>query len=178
MTSVSICRRIGNLDAKLDIDDGAPHVGSDQIQHLLGHGRELPNAKIRPEHHDGQLHAVQQIGEVIVDEAELEVARVQLLAEGRQLLVARLDLLLGGFQLLVDTLQFLVGRLHLFVGRLELLVGSVLLLDHGVQVFTGGRELLGHAGGLSVTGFFHFGLRLAAVAGCPRGPARIATGHG
>src|SRR5262249_19883097 len=95
----------------------------------------------------------QQVDQVVVDLAQLEIAVLQLIVDGGQFFVAGLDFLLGSFQLFIDALQFFVGGLHFLVGGLQLFVGGLLLLDDGLEILAGGGVLLVQADDWPVLGF-------------------------
>jgi hypothetical protein len=93
-------------------------------------------------HHDGDLHAGQQVDEVVVEVIGLEVGMLQLLVNGGQFLVGGLQLLLGGLQLLVGALQFFVGGLDFLVGGFEFPRSSLPALDDGMPRFAGALQFL------------------------------------
>ena len=86
--------------------------------------------------------ALALVGETVVEAAQLDVAVLQLLINGRELLVHGLQLFLGGFQLFVGALQLFVAGQDLFVGGLQLFVGGLLGFDDRLEIFLGGGELL------------------------------------
>ena len=119
-----------------------PDVRGDQVEDTLRHGGEAADGEVIAEHDDGDIDAGEQVGEVVVDLAELDVAGLQFLVEGGQLLVGGLQFFLGGLQFLVGALQFLVAGLDFLVGRFEFLVGGLLLLDDGLQRLLAGGQFL------------------------------------
>ena len=115
---------------------------------LPGLGREPADVPLLVQNDDGDVDGVQQVDEIGVDLARLQVAAVQLVVDRGQLFVGRLQLLLRRLQLLVEALQLFVARDQLLVGRAEIVVGPAVLLDQGVQVFRRRRQLVlehGHA---------------------------------
>ncbi len=142
MTSASSCSRSGTSMLSLMSLIGRPTSAGIRLSSFSATGVKRRMRRSAPSITIAICDAGEQVHEVVVAAAQLEVAVLELLVDGGQLLVARLDLLLRGLELLVDALQLLVGRLHLLVGGLELLVGGLLLLDDRLQVLARGRQLL------------------------------------
>src|SRR5262249_52804333 len=69
---------VRHAETDLDVGDGPAHVGRDQIEHPLRHGGEPPDAQVRPQHDDGELHAGEEVDEVVVSLSELGIAIVEL----------------------------------------------------------------------------------------------------
>ena len=109
--------QVGQFHLRLKIGYRPPDIGGDQIQHGFHGARKAANAQIPPNHHQGYADALQKIGQIPVDLAELHVADLQLF-------VQRVQFFVGRFQLFLRGLQFLVARLRLFVRRPELFQGG------------------------------------------------------
>ena len=163
---------VGDDDGAVQVTQSAANVRGDEVEDLFGHGGEAADGEIRAEHDDGHVDVGEEVGQVVVDLAELGVAILQFLVEGGQFLVGGLQLFLGGFQLLVGALEFLVAGLNFLVGRFELLVGGFLFLDDGLERFAGGGEFpaelakfsaFGHGGGLAAAGRFLTGLSFQSL---------------
>ena len=146
--------QVGDAEVEPDVRDRPADVGGDQVEDLFRHRREAPDAQVLPDDDDGRLDAAEEVEQVVVEQAQLRVAVLQLVVDRGQLFVARLDLLLGGLQLFVEALQLLVGRLRLLIGGLQLFVGALLLLDHRLQVVARRGQLLRQTGILPLGGLF------------------------
>ena len=132
---------VGQRDLGLDIADRAANIARDEVQDLLRHRAEAPDAQVAGHHDDGQVGAGDQVVQVVVELAQVAVADLELLVDRAQLLVGRLELLLGGLELLVGALKLLVAGKDLLVARLQLLVGRFELLGDRLQVAAGRRQL-------------------------------------
>ena len=134
--------QVGNVDLELQVGDGPSDVAGDDVEDLFGARRKAPDAQVAPDDDEGHVDAVEQVGQVVVDKAQLGVAALQLIVDGDELLVGRLQLLLGRLELFVDALQLLHARLDLLVGGAQLLVGRLLVFDHVLQVAARVDQLL------------------------------------
>jgi len=82
--------QIGDRHIGTDIADGPAHIGIDQIEQLLRCGCEASNTHVFAQNDNGQLHAGQQITQVIVGGDQLLIAYLVFFIDRRQLLVGRL----------------------------------------------------------------------------------------
>src|SRR5437879_2206791 len=127
--------QMGNIDARLQIGDGTANIGRNEVQDLLGHGGESPNAQIGSRHNDRRVHGAQQVDQVVVYLSNLRVAALHFR-------VNRVQFLVGGLQFLLRGLHFLVRALQLLVGRLGLLVGRTKLFDNRLQILASTLQFL------------------------------------
>ena len=141
MVSVISAGSSGHCSVVLICDSGRADVARDQVELLLGHRREAPDAQVARHDDDGNLHAGEQVEQIGVHARQLFVARVQLVVHRVQLFVGRLQLFLRGVELFVRALQLFVARENFLVRRLQLLVGRLDLLNRRLQVFARGGEL-------------------------------------
>ena len=133
--------QVGHDPEALDIADRPADVGGAQVENFPGHRRVATNAQVGSQHDDGEVHAAEQVGQIVVQLVQFRVAVLQLLVDGGQLLVGGLQFRFGGLEFLVCALQLFVARFVFFVGRAQFRVGCLLLLDDGLKVFLRGRQL-------------------------------------
>ncbi len=133
---------MGHVEVGPDVAQRPVDVGGEQVHQPRGRGGEPPQAQVRAQQDHRDMQAAEQVDQVVAEQAQLPVAVLQLLVEGRQLFVARLELFLGGLELLVEALQLLVAGEDLFIRRLQLFVGAALVLDDRLQVLLRRRQLL------------------------------------
>ena len=126
--------QVGQFHLRLQIGDRPADIGGDQVQHRFDRAGKAADAKIAPDHHQGDADALQQIGQVPVDLAEFHVADLQLF-------VQRVQFFVGGFQFLLSGFQLLIAGLRLFGGRPELLHGRCILFDDRLQILFSGQQL-------------------------------------
>ncbi len=117
------------------------YVAGDEAQELLGGSRKAANAQVRPDDDDHPARGGHDVLQVVVGDAELRHAGLELVVDGGKLLVRRLQLLFGGLELLVRRLQLLVRALKLLVGALQLLVGRLELFNRRLKVVLARHEV-------------------------------------
>ena len=112
----------------------------DEVEEPFGHGGGTSHCQVVVHHDNGNVDAVQEIGQVVVDLRQFDIPITQLVIQGGQLLVGGLELFLGGFQFLVGALELLIAGLDLLVCGFEFLVGGFLRLDYGLERFLVGIQ--------------------------------------
>jgi hypothetical protein len=112
------------------------HVSGDQVQDVAGGGVKR-RMQIAAQHHDGDLHARQRVGQIVIDLTHLLVAALQLIVD--VLSSSLVDCSFpGGLQPVVLWSSSLLERI--LVGRSEFLVKGA-LLSRVAHVFLGRRQL-------------------------------------
>src|SRR5207244_660000 len=91
-------------DLQTEVGDRAAHVGGNQVEQFFRHGREAPYFHIPGEHHDGDVHVLEQVQQVVIELLEFLVPVLQLLVDRGQFFIGGLQFFLGGFQLFVGAL--------------------------------------------------------------------------
>src|SRR6266568_2098521 len=132
---------VRHVEADLDVTEAAPDIGRDQVEELLRGGSKAPDGQVVLHHDHRDLHAGQQVVQVVVGAVHLEVAVLEFLIDGLQLLVGRLQLFLRGLQFLVGALDLFVGGLDFLVRRFQFLIGRFLFLDDGPERIASGFKL-------------------------------------
>ena len=119
-----------------------PMSVGNEFEKLLRAWRETADAQITPEHHDRQVHAAEQVVDVVIGRREVGIVVLQFLVDGRQFLVRRLQFLLRRFEFLVRALQLLVARLDFLIRRTQFLVRRLVLLGKRLQVLLHRRQFV------------------------------------
>ena len=99
---------LGQFDRSLDVTDRPSRIRRQQIQKFGGGRRKAPDAHIDAQDNHRHIGAAEEIGKVVGEAAELDVAVLQLLVDRRQLFIDGLQLFLRRFELFVSALQLLV----------------------------------------------------------------------
>ncbi len=135
-------RQVGDGQVRFDVAHRPAHVGRDQVEDLLRRRREAANPQVAADHDDRDIHADQQIDQVVVHPRQLGIAVPQLVVDRDQLFVSGLRLFLGHLQLFVGALELFIGRKDFLVGAFQFLVGVFVLLDDRLQVLADAGQLL------------------------------------
>src|SRR5689334_9659233 len=65
--------QIGDVDIRIQIAHGPPDIGWNQVEHLLRHWREPADAQILAEHDYRNIHAAEQINQIVIELCELDI---------------------------------------------------------------------------------------------------------
>ena len=66
--------QVRHIDVRPEVDEGPPHVAGQQVQQFFGQRGETPDAPVAAQHQDGDVDATEQVGEIVVELRQLEVA--------------------------------------------------------------------------------------------------------
>ena len=65
-----------HVDLGLDVAERPSDIGGNEVEKLLGRGRETADFQVRAQHHDRDVDTGKEIGEIVVKQAQLAVARL------------------------------------------------------------------------------------------------------
>src|SRR5205807_3532759 len=67
--------QVGNVDLQPQVGKGTAYVDGGEPQHLFRLDRIAAHAQVRPQHDDWNVHAVQQVGEIVVELNSVNIDR-------------------------------------------------------------------------------------------------------
>ena len=67
-------RQVVHVEVRAEVAERPADVAADQVQDLLGRRGEPPDPQLAIDHHDRQAHALDEVGEIVVEPAELDIA--------------------------------------------------------------------------------------------------------
>ncbi len=98
------------------------HVARGEAEQLVGGAGDAADPQVRVDRQHRDVHAAEEPAQLVVGEAERDVAAAELLVDGRELLVRRLELVVGALERVVHPVQLVVAREELVVRAQELFV--------------------------------------------------------
>src|SRR2546430_16098013 len=70
------------LFRSVDVCQGPADVRGDEAEKFLGLGREAANGEIAADHDHGEIDAGEEVGQIVVDLIDLEIAAAQFVVDG------------------------------------------------------------------------------------------------